>query len=346
MNYYTNQHKYYCGVDLHAKSLYVCILDTEGKACVHRKIRNDGEYFVKMLEPYKEDVVVGVECMFSWYWLADLCVDKEIPFVLGHALYMKAIHGGKAKNDKIDSRKIAGLLRGGMFPQAYVYPRDMRSTRDLMRRRIKFARKRSEVLAHLQILRIQNNLPSFEASLKAKCNRARVASQFQDLAVRRSVELDIEALGYYDEMLRCLELDITNITKAENGDTFHKLKTVPGIGRLLAITILYEMHTVERFPTVGDFISYCRLVKCKKESAGKCYGTTGAKIGNAYLKWAFTEAAGVFIRDSEEAYAFFEKLKIKHSSQKALGIIAAKLARAVYFMLKRNRSFDMKKFFE
>ena len=123
MNFYTKQHKYYCGIDLHAKSLYVCVLDSDGKKVIHKKIRNDGGYLLKLLEPYREDVVVGVECVFSWYWVADLCCEAEIPFVLGHALYMKAIHGGKSKNDKLDSHKIAALLRGGLFPLAYVYPR-------------------------------------------------------------------------------------------------------------------------------------------------------------------------------------------------------------------------------
>jgi transposase len=135
MRFYTKQHKYYCGIDLHTKKMYVCILDSEGKIRLHQNIRTDPESFLQILTPFREDVAVAVECMFTWYWIADLCVQQNIPFVLGHALYMKAIHGGKAKNDKIDSHKIATLLRGGMLPQAYVYPARMRATRDLLRRR-------------------------------------------------------------------------------------------------------------------------------------------------------------------------------------------------------------------
>ena len=149
MRFYTQQHKHYCGIDLHAKAMYVCILDQSGTTLVHKNLPTTPEALLRVIAPYREDVVVGVECMFTWYWVADLCAKEGIPFVLGHALYMKAIHGGKAKNDKIDAQKIAVLLRGGMMPQAYVYPSEMRATRDLLRRRCHLARKRAELLAHI-----------------------------------------------------------------------------------------------------------------------------------------------------------------------------------------------------
>src|SRR5919108_4279963 len=135
MQFYTKQHHAYCGIDLHARTMYVCILNQAGDILVHRNMKASPETFLKAIAPYRDDLVVAVECMFTWYWLADLCMREGIPFVLGHALYMKAIHGGKAKNDKIDARKIAVVLRGGMMPQAYVYPAEMRATRDLLRRR-------------------------------------------------------------------------------------------------------------------------------------------------------------------------------------------------------------------
>jgi transposase len=136
MKFYTETHKYYCGIDLHTKNLYVCLIGHEGEILVHKNTKARPEDLMKLVKPYVGDLVIGVECMFSWYWIADCCEDNGIDFVLGHALYMKAIHGGKAKNDKIDSLKIATLLRGGMFPMAYVYPRTLRPTRDLMRRRM------------------------------------------------------------------------------------------------------------------------------------------------------------------------------------------------------------------
>ncbi len=155
MKFYTKQHKYYCGIDLHTKKMYLCVLDGTGAIVLHRNIKTDKEIFLKTIEPFREDMVVAAECMFTWYWIADLCVEEDIPFVLGHALYMKAIHGGKAKNDKIDSHKIGALLRGGMMPMAYVYPVKMRATRDLLRRRNHLMRKRAELYAHMQNTRSQ-----------------------------------------------------------------------------------------------------------------------------------------------------------------------------------------------
>ena len=159
MKFYTQQHKFYCGIDLHARTMYVCILNQAGETVLHRNMKTDPALFLKVIAPYREDLVVAVECIFTWYWLADLCVQQGIPFVLGHALYMKAIHGGKAKNDKIDAHKIALLLRGGMMPQAYVYPAEMRATRDLLRRRMHLMHKRAELLSHIQNTNHQYNLP-------------------------------------------------------------------------------------------------------------------------------------------------------------------------------------------
>jgi transposase len=129
--------------------MYLCVLNQDGEVVLHRKMHAAPEPFLKAMAPYREDLVVCVECIFTWYWLADLCAREGLPFVLGHALYMKAIHGGKAKHDKIDAHKIAVLLRGGMLPQAYVYPAKMRATRDLLRRRVPLMRKRAELLTHI-----------------------------------------------------------------------------------------------------------------------------------------------------------------------------------------------------
>jgi len=145
MNFYTRQHKHYCGIDLHARAMSVGILDQRGTKLVHKNLPTTPAAFLPVLAPYREDVVVGVECIFTWYWLADLCQQEGIAFVLGHALYMKAIHGGKAKNDKIDAQQSAVLLRGGMIPQAYVSSAKMRAPRALLRRRGPLARNRGEL---------------------------------------------------------------------------------------------------------------------------------------------------------------------------------------------------------
>jgi len=334
----------YCGIDLHARTMYVCILSQAGEIMVHQNFTANPETFLKVIAPYRDDVVVAVECIFTWYWLADLCVREGIPFVLGHALYMKAIHGGKAKNDRIDAQKVAVLLRGGMLPQAYVYPAEMRATRDLLRRRIHLMRKRAELLTHVQQTNSQYNLPDIGKKIAYKTNRAGVAERFADPAVQKSVEVDLALIDYYDQLLRDLELAIVKTAKQHDANTLYLLQTVPGIGKILSLVLLYEMHDIARFPRVQDFVSYCRLVKCAKESAGKRYGTSGTKIGNAYLKWAFSEAAVLFLRNNPVGQKYLTRLEKKHGKGKALTVLAHKLARAVYYMLKRGMAFDMDQF--
>ena len=304
------------------------------------------EPFLKTIAPYREDLVVCVECIFTWYWLADLCAREGIPFVLGHALYMKAIHGGKAKNDKIDSHKIAALLRGGMLPQAYVYPAAMRATRDLLRRRMHLAHKRAELLAHVQNTNSQYNLPAIGKKIAYKANRDGVAERFADPAVQKSIEVDLALITYYDELLRDVERTILNTAKHHDANTLYLLQTVPGIGKILSLVLLYEIHDINRFPRVQDFVSYCRLVTCAKESAGKRLGTSGTKIGNAHLTWAFSEAAVLFLSDHPPAQTYLARLEKKHDKGKALTVLAHKLARAVYDMLKRHVAFDKDQFFQ
>jgi hypothetical protein len=183
MRFYTKQHKADCGIDLHARTMYVCILNHDGEIMRHRNMKTSPEPFLQAMAPYREDIVVAVECIFTWYWLADLCAREQLPFVLGHALDLKAIHGGKAKNDKIDSPKIAVLLRGGMLPQAYGYPAKMRATRDLLRRRRHLMRHRAELRTHIQNTNHQYHLPEIGKKLTYKTNRDGVAERFSDPAV-------------------------------------------------------------------------------------------------------------------------------------------------------------------
>ena len=286
-------------------------------------------------------LVVAVECIFTWYWLADLCAQEGIPFVLGHALYMKAIHGGKAKNDTIDAQTIAVLLRGGMLPQAYVYPAAMRATRDLLRRRMHLMRKRAELLAHLQQTNSQYNLPEIGQKIAYKANRVGVAERFPEPAVQKSIEVDLALTGHYDALLRDVERAIGRTATHHNANTLYLRRTVPGIGEILSLVLLYEIHDIQRFPRVQEFVSYCRLVKCAKESNGKRSGTSGAKIGNAHLKWAFSEAAVLFLRDHPAAQKYLARLEKTHGQGKALTILAHKLARAVYDRLTRHTAFEM-----
>ncbi len=344
MNFYNNTHPYYCGIDLHARSLYVCILDQQGKTLVHKEIAAHPDNLLQILKPYIGEIIVGVECMHCWYWVADFCEAIGVDFILGHALYMKAIHGGKAKNDRIDSFKIATLIRGGNFPLAYVYPKEMRATRDLLRRRTKIVRHGADLKAHVVNTTSQYNLPPNNVNLKNVGAREQLKSTFPDNSVQRNIDLDMAILDCYAKELSKVEWYIEQQAKQHKPTHLKLLRSISGIGRILALTIIYEIGNIERFDSVQKFASYARLVKCKAESAGKSYGTQGNKIGNAHLKWAFSEAAALYLRANKEGQDYLLKLQKRMSKAKALSVLAHKIGRCVYFMLTNGTTFDEKRF--
>jgi transposase len=341
MRFYTQQPPFYCGIDLHARTMDVCILDQPGESRLQRNMPAGPETLLKALAPYRDDIVVAVDGIFPWSWLADLCAQAGRPFVLGPALYMQAIHGGQAKNDKSDAQKIAVRRRGGMLPQAYVYPAEMRATRDLLRRRMHLMRKRAALLTHVQQTNRQYNLPESGKKLAYQTNRTGVVERFPEPAVQTSLAVDLALIAYDDQLLRDLEWASGQMAKQHEANTLYLLQTVPGSGKLRRLVLLYEMHDIARFPRVQDFVAYCRLGKCAQESAGKRYGTAGTKRGNAYRKWAFSDAAGLFLRNHPAGQKSRARLENKHGQGKALTVWAQKRARAVYYMLKRRVAFDL-----
>ncbi len=345
MQFYTNLHPFYCGIDLHARMLYVCILDERGEILVHKKIKDSSEELLKLLSPYIGNIVVGAECMHCWYWLSDFCEHHNVDFILGHALYMKAIHGGKTKNDKIDAYKIAKLMRGGNFPLAYVYPKEKRAIRDLLRRRAHAVRHSAELKAFIKNSLSQYNLPVPEKSdLSYTTGRDAMRGYFPNPQVQRSIDMNLRLIEVYDHEVSSIECYVEKLTKHDNGRDYYLLRSLPGVGRVLALTILYEIGSIHRFDSVQKFASYSRLVKCKAESAGKAYGTQGTKIGNAHLKWAFSEAAVLFLKGNPSAQAYLLKLQKRMSKAKALSALAHKLGRCMYFMLKNQTVFDSERF--
>lgn len=270
---------------------------------------------------------------------------QGIEFILGHALYMRAIHGGKAKNDRIDSHKIAMLMRGGNFPLAYVYPQEMRATRDLMRRRLKMVRYSAQFKAHVNNTASQYNLLSpGKGSLRLPAGRTAMANVFDDVSVQCNVDMDLSLVDYFDKEISRVEGFVEQQAKHHNARDLNLLRTIHGVGRILALTILYEIGDIDRFDTVQQFASYSRLVKCKAESAGKNYGTQGNKIGNAHLKWAFSEAAVCYLRANPKAQAYLEQLQRRMSKGKALSVLAHKLGQCAFFMLKNGQVFDEQRF--
>jgi transposase len=208
------------------------------------------------------------------------------------------------------------------------------------------AHKRAELLSHVQNTNSQYNLPAMGKKIADKANREGVAERCADPAVHKSIAVDLALITYDDEWLRDVALPIVKTAPPQDANTLYRLHTVPGIGKILRLVLLYDIHDIERFPSVQDFVSYCRLVKCAKESAGKRHGTSGTKIGNAHLKWAFSEAAVLFLSNHPAAQKYLARLEKKHDKGKARTVLAQKLARAVYHMLHRQGAFERETFFQ
>lgn len=342
MKYYKTTTKYNCGIDLHARQMYICIMDRDGNVLVHRNIKgNDFAFFLKLAGPYLHDLTVVCECCFNWYWLADACLDADIEFVLAHALYLKHIHGGKNKNDRVDSEKLAHLLRSNLIPPSYVYPRERRPMRALLRQRMNYVWDRAERLTHLSMNQTAEGLvPVAKGGHNRDVWEERILAQYTDPLHRLAVECDMELIRSYDRRIEILDQQLAMQARREHGRDFALLMTVPGIGRVLALTLLFEIDSIGRFPTVKDFVSYCRLVKGSVASAGKVKGLKGGKMGNPYLRWAFGEAAVICKRNHPLLTPYAEKLVSQHGKFKGNAILANKLGRAVYFMLQKGTAFD------
>src|SRR6185503_5826032 len=261
MKYYTSTTEFNCGIDLHARQMYVCLMDRQGTLLLHTNIRNnDFEFFLKRIEPYRHDLTVCCECMFGWYWLADACQAAGLTFVLAHALYLKAIHGGKNKNDRIDSEKLAHLLRTNLIPPAYVYPADKRPLRALLRQRLFYVWRRSELLARIQSHQLAHNR---EPVAQTRRNRdpweERLLAAETDPLRSLALQNDMAMIRHFDQQIATLEQELQRQARKSSAREYALLQTTPGIGENLGMTILCEIGDISRFPTVKDFLSYCRL---------------------------------------------------------------------------------------
>jgi len=346
MRFYQQAHEFYCGIDLHSNKMYLCVVDQRGDIQLHKNFKTRVDVFLAITRRFRQgDFVVGVESTYNWYWLADVCVDHQVPFVLGHALGLRAVHGGKTKNDRLDSEKLALLLRGGNFPVAYVYPREHRATRDLVRRRTYLVRRRAELMTHVRNTTCQYNLPIQIGHLQYAGNRAGLPERFGHPSAQQTIAIDCALIESLTTQIGDLEKHLTRQARLELPQPYYQLLSMPGVGRVLALVLLYEIGDIRRFPRVGNFLSYCRLVAPRHESNGKLYGSPGRKQGNAHLKWAFSEVATMLMQKSLEAQDYVARLAKKHGKRKAVSILTSRIGRVVYQMLKRGEAFELKRFF-
>jgi transposase len=346
MEYLHINKKHYCGIDLHADVMYVCVLEKDGRIKFHHEMPTDFCILLKHIKPYLSSIAVCAESTFNWYWLADGCAKHGIPFYLGHALYMKLIHGGKAKNDRIDSKSLADLLRTGFFPPAYPYPEHMRATRDLLRRRHRFSQLRTAFLRHIKILLYQQGHVGLPALHNASIAQIREAFKpFKvPLDVELSIQYDMGMIEHIDQVMPKMEWTILKSAKHHDNHALALLRTLKGLGPILSLTILYEIHTIKRFPTVQKFSSYARVVRVERSSHGKNLGSRNNKIGNPYLRWAFGTLAVNAQRFYPATKELTQRLIRKFGQRRAYSLLAHKFAVAVYYMLKNNTAFDIKQF--
>jgi transposase len=304
------------------------------------------EEILRVLKPYRDEVTVGVESTYNWYWLLDGLKAAGIACWLGHALYMKRKMSGKHKNDHVDARGIADLLRTGQFPLAYAYPAEMRATRDLLRRRHFFVRRRAGTLTHFQNSLHQDGcIEPLQNKLQYKSTRDGLIKLGSSEDVRRILSVDMDYIKSLDVLIDQLDKSILEKARQHNPTHLAALQTIPGCGKGTALTILYEMHTIERFRTPQRFCSYARVVRADNESAGKNLGgTSNDKIGNAYLKWAFAEIGMAMIRCCTPVRLWCESQARAHGKPQAHARLRHKIALAVYYMLKHGKTFDLKRF--
>jgi len=330
----------YCGIDLHSNNSVVIVSDEEDRIVFSKRLPNDLGQIRAALEPHREDLAgVVIESTYNWYWLVDGLMDTGYQVHLAHPSAIKKYEGLKHSGDFADATYLAHLLRLGLLAEGYVYPREERGARDLARKRLQLVRYRTaQILAIEGILMRQTG-----ARLKGEAVKRLTAEQVDAFAFAPDVSLAVEANRAVSQTLsqqiEALEKRLQQrvILRSE----YRLLKTVPGIGEVLATTIMLETGTISRFARVGNFSSYCRCVDSLKESNGKRKGEGNTRNGNKYLAWAFVEAANFALRCCPQARSFYDRKKSRSNRILALKALAHKLARACYHMLQDQKPFDV-----
>ena len=330
----------YCGIDLHSNNSVVIVSDEEDRIVFSKRLPNDLGQIRAALEPHREDLAgVVIESTYNWYWLVDGLMDTGYQVHLAHPSAIKKYEGLKHSGDFADATYLAHLLRLGLLAEGYVYPREERGARDLARKRLQLVRYRTaQILAIEGILMRQTG-----ARLKGEAVKRLTAEQVDAFAFAPDVSLAVQANRAVSQTLsqqiEALEKRLQQrvILRPE----YRLLKTVPGIGEVLATTIMLETGTISRFTRVGNFSSYCRCVESLKESNGKRKGQGNTRNGNKYLAWAFIEAANFALRCCPQARSFYDRKKSRSNRILALKALAHKLARACYHMLQDQKPFDV-----
>jgi len=334
----------FCGIDLHSDNCVVVITDDKDKVLLSRRCPNDLAKIIGLLAPYRDELAgVVIESTYNWYWLVDGLMAAGFDVKLAHTVAMKRYDGLKHSDDADDAAHLAHLLRLGILPTGYIHPPAQRALRDLARKRIQLVRIRTQ-----QVLAVENILSrSLGARLSSNAIKRLTASEIDGLGLVNDVAAAAKAnaaiIAALNEQIERVETRLLEGVKLR--PEYALLKSIPGIGEVLAIVIMLESGDIGRFAQVGNFASYARCVDSARYSNGRKKGEGNRKNGNAYLVWAFIEAANFARRFSDEAKRFFERKKARTNNVVATKALAHKLARASYHILKDQQPFDVKRCF-
>lgn len=335
----------YCGIDLHSNNSYVVLLDEADKIMYQKRLSNDLALILKELSGYREAISgIVVESTYNWYWLVDGLKEAGYQVHLANTTAIQQYSGLKYTDDKDDAVWLAKILRLGLLAEGYIYPKEERGVRELLRRRMILVRQQTMCLLGVQsMITRYENIRFTGEKIKRLMYEEKLLCYLKNDDVRLAVESQSKVLRCIIEEIDILEKSI--LTKIKSDPAFKLIKTIPGIGPILGMTILLETGEIKRFSKVGNFSSYCRCVESKRISNEKKKGQNNRKNGNAYLGWAFIEASNAAIRYYPEIKKYYQRKLNKTKRVVALKTIANKLSRATYFILRDGVEFDMKKAF-
>lgn len=332
----------YCGIDLHSNNCVICVIDDRDKRLIEAKVDNDPELVLKVLSRYRRRLRgVAVESTYNWYWLVDALQNAGYHVDLVNTAKVVQYSGLKRTDDRYDAFHLAHLMRLGILPTGYIYPKAKRGLRDLLRKRMILVQDRSRHIirfkSHLQLLTGK----SLRADhLKAKKFRLPPVG---DANTQLALSSHIVVIRALTQQIKLIEQSI--LAQLGESKAFQDLKTVPGVGDILAETIALETGDIHRFKGPGNFASYSRCVDSRRESNGKKKGENNRKNGNRYLAWAFIEAANFAIRHSAKAKAFYQKKAKQTNTIIARKALAHKLARACYWIMRNGTPYDESRLF-
>jgi len=336
--------KTYAGIDLHSSNNFIGICDERDNRLYAKRHDNRLESVLKALEPFKDTLQgVVVESTFNWYWLVDgLQENGYIPH-LANPCAIQVYSGLKYTDDKWDSFWLAHLLRLGLLPEGYIYPKEIRPVRDLMRRRTIFVKQRTTQILSLQSMIYRNRGLDFPGNSVKAFNEMFADSLFESPYLVFTAKNQIATIQFLNERIGLIEKEILSLVKLKK--EFELLLTLPGVGKILALTIMLETGDISRFSKVGNYSSYCRCVSSKRLTNGKKKGENNRKNGNKQLAWAFVEAANFAKRYCPKAQKFHQRKLAKTNSIVAVKALANKLARAAYYIMRDQVPYDAEKLF-